>query len=434
MIKRLKLKVFSQREIILQTILSFSVRIIAALSAFLLSIVIGRQLGAEQAGYYFLSFSIISFFASISRVGFDNTVLRFIGAALPVSEWNTVRFVLRYSMCIVGCVSMVAGVSLYLLADWISQVVFGQTDLAPVLQSMAPAVFGLALLTLLAMALQGLRRVVASVFSLNISANILIAIILVLFSLDSAKIAGWSFSFAMLLTMAVAARLLYRCLPNTDASITTITNSSDLWRSCLPLWVVMVMGQLTQWSGQFIAGAWVGPEQVAQLAVAQRTSMLASFILMAVNMVVAPRFAAMYKQGDYVGLNSLAINSVRVMVLIVLPIIAIMMLFPYFLMGLFGEGFREGGHLLQILAVGQFINVATGSVGFLLSMSGHEKDLRNTVLISGPIAVGLGFALVPFYGATGSAIATAVAVATQNLVAVWWVKKRLGFNTLAVWR
>ena len=76
----------------------------------------------------------------------------------------------------------------------------------------------------------------------------------------------------------------------------------------------------------------------------------------------------------------------------------------------------------------------TGSVGYLLTMSGYEKDFRNSVLISGPIAVGLGFALVPFYGAIGSAIATAVAVATQNLVAVWWVKKRLGFNTLPVWR
>lgn len=58
------------------------------------------------------------------------------------------------------------------------------------------------------------------------------------------------------------------------------------------------------------------------------------------------------------------------------------------------------------------MNVVTGSAGYLLAMSGHEKDLCNTVLISGPMAVGLGFALVPFYGAIGSAIVTAVAVAT----------------------
>ena len=80
------------------------------------------------------------------------------------------------------------------------------------------------------------------------------------------------------------------------------------------------------------------------------------------------------------------------------------------------------------------MNVVTGSVGYLLSMSGHEKDLRNTVLISGPLAIIAAVALTPLWGATGSAIATALAVATQNLVAVFWVRKRLGFNTLAVWR
>ena len=196
----------------------------------------------------------------------------------------------------------------------------------------------------------------------------------------------------------------------------------------------MLMSQLTQWSGQFIAGVYVPSEEVAQLAVAQRTAMLTSFILMAVNLVVAPRFAALYKQGNMEGLERLALMSVKLMVLFAIPIVAVMMFFPSFLMKLFGEGFAEGGHLLQILAVGQFVNVVTGSVGYLLSMSGHEKDLRNTVLISGPLAIIAAVALTPLWGATGSAIATALAVATQNLVAVFWVRKRLGFNTLAVWR
>ncbi|KUJ82433.1 hypothetical protein AVO43_11495 [Microbulbifer sp. ZGT114] len=202
----------------------------------------------------------------------------------------------------------------------------------------------------------------------------------------------------------------------------------------MPLWVVLMMGQLVQWSGQFVAGAYVDSGIVAQLAVAQRTAMLTSFVLMAVNLVVAPRFAAMYKQGQMKELHELAVTSVRLMVLSALPVVLFMVVFPEFLMSLFGEGFSKGAHLLQILVVGQFVNVATGSVGYLLSMSGHEKDLRNTVLISGPVAIGLALTLTPVWGATGSAVATALAVATQNLLAVWQVKRRLGINTLAVWR
>jgi len=96
----------------------------------------------------------------------------------------------------------------------------------------------------------------------------------------------------------------------------------------------------------------------------------------------------------------------------------------------FGEEYVQAAHLLQILIIGQFINVITGSVGYLLNMTGHEKDMRNVVFFSGPLALILGFVLTPLYGATGAAVATAIALASQNLLAVFMVKKRLGFNTL----
>ena len=133
-------------------------------------------------------------------------------------------------------------------------------------------------------------------------------------------------------------------------------------------------------------------------------------------------------------LENLAIKSVKLVALFALPVIGVMLVFPSFLMGLFGSEFAEGAALLQILAVGQFINAMTGSVGFLLMMSGHERDMRNVTLISGTLALLLTWFLTAQFDIVGAAIGTAVAVATQNLLAVYFVKKRLGFNTLAVWR
>tara|TARA_R110002095_G_scaffold53761_1_gene46540 strand:- start:105 stop:689 length:585 start_codon:yes stop_codon:yes gene_type:complete len=194
------------------------------------------------------------------------------------------------------------------------------------------------------------------------------------------------------------------------------------------------MSQMVQWSGQFMAGAYVSSEALAQLAVAQRTAMLSSFILIAVNLVVAPRFAKLYRDNDMAQLESLAIKSVKLIGLFALPVIGAMLVFPSFLMSLFGAEFTEGAALLQILAIGQFINAMTGSVGFLLMMSGHERDMRNVTLISGTLALLFTWFLTAQFGIVGAAIGTAIAVATQNLLAVYFVKKRLGFNTLAVWR
>ncbi|MCZ4263344.1 hypothetical protein O4G76_21210, partial [Limimaricola sp. G21655-S1] len=67
-------------------------------------------------------------------------------------------------------------------------------------------------------------------------------------------------------------------------------------------------------------------------------------------------------------------------------------------------------------------------------MSGHERDMRFVtvlcgvgVLISVPIFTKL-------FGAIGAASATAFFISLQNLLAVYFVKKRLGFNTLKFWQ
>ena len=202
----------------------------------------------------------------------------------------------------------------------------------------------------------------------------------------------------------------------------------------MPLWVMMLMAQTIQWSGQLIAGAWVEPVDIAQLAVAQRTTMVTSFILVAVNLVVAPRFAILYKKGDITGLKKIANLSVKLSTLFSLPIFIFMLLMPEFFMGIFGRDFVSGGLLLQILVIGQFFTVVTGSVGYLLTMTGNEREMRNTMLISAPFALIVSLILVPFYGVIGSAIATSLALSLQNLLAVWYVNRKLGFNTLTIWR
>ena len=101
-------------------------------------------------------------------------------------------------------------------------------------------------------------------------------------------------------------------------------------------------------------------------------------------------------------------------------------------MSLFGKGFEGGAWYLRVLSLGQFINVITGCVGYLLTMSGHEKDMRNITVINGVLAIVLALILNPIFGAMGSAISTAIAVAVSNLMAVGMVQKRLGFNTLNI--
>lgn len=425
---------FKVDGVLFQSVLAFSVKGFGAVAAFIMNLVLARTLGAEQSGYFFLAFTIIVFLSSVARCGFDNVIIRHTAAAKSDGDWHAVRYVFLRGAKVTFFTSACVAIFLWLGAGFLADAVFNKPDFAPVLASIAPSVVSLALLWLIAQSLQGMGRVSAAIIAMNVAANISLIVAVWVFGFKLGAQAAFTYSVGSFLVLGGFLALWHLRTSNRSSSATYSISLRSMLASAWPLWIVLVMAQLIQWSGQFVGGAYLPPDEIAQLAVAQRTAMLVSFILIAVNMVVAPRFAALYAAGNMGGLRDMALTAVRLMALGATPVVAVMLIFPGFLMGLFGEGFSGGTLLLQVLALGQFINVLTGSVGYLLSMSGHERDLRNTLLIVAPISVAVTFILVPLYGAFGAALSTALAVGAQNLLAVYWVKRRLGFNTLAVWR
>ncbi|MFT6476337.1 MAG: O-antigen/teichoic acid export membrane protein [Zhongshania aliphaticivorans] len=405
---------------------AFFVRLCGAISAFLGTFVIAKSLGAGESGYYFLAFSIVAMFSAVGRSGLDNTILRFVGGAPEL-----VISILKKSVLIVVILSGSFVLVFWFFSELISEKIFLKPQLAPVLKVMSVGILALSLVTILAMALQGLRKAPASIVVLNIAPNILLVSALVLFGISSARSLASVYVLVLVAVAVGGGAALHFYTKNIGSR--TITWAS-LFASCFPLWIVAIMDQSVQWSGQFIAGMYVDSGLLAQYAVAQRVAMLSSFVLIAVNLVIAPQFAVFFRERNFTQLETLSKRSVKLVAFFSIPVIGTMLVFPSFLMSLFGDEFIEGALLLQILAVGQFVNAMTGSVGFLLMMSGFESDMRNCTLISGSLALFLSFTLTSLYGVVGAAIATAIAVAAQNLLAVYFVKRRLGFNTLAIWR
>lgn len=423
-------------DIFLKSFFSLTVRVFSALSAFVVSVFIGRELGSNDSGYFFLSFSIITFLSAFVRVGLDGTILKFTGVSYPKGDFYNVRLILLKGIVISFVPSVFAVLLLFFFSDSIAVYIFGKPDLSPILKYMSVGIFFIALINLMAMSLQGMQHVVPSVFIMNILANLVLLVFIFFDGGVSKEMVAIYFSASVVLTTFLGFFIwLFFYRKNDFFSVdknSGITSWNNIFKSCFPLWVVMIMGQLTQWSGQFYAGVYTSSSDVAMLAVSQRIAMLASFILIAVNMVVAPKFAYLFDKEDLESIKKMSIISVRMMLIFSLPIIIGMVVFPEYLLLFFGKSFVDGAQLLQILAIGQFVNVLTGSVSILLAMSGHERDLRNCMLISGIFSVIVPITLVPFYGVVGAAISTALSVALQNLLVVFFVKKRLGFNTISI--
>ena len=205
-------------------------------------------------------------------------------------------------------------------------------------------------------------------------------------------------------------------------------------KTLFALFVVLSMELAVHWAGHLVSVFFLTKEELALFATALRMAMLTSFVLIAVNLVVAPKLAQAYKQGGAKQLSRITLFASRFMVIVAVPVLLVMVLLAEQLMGFFGEQYKEAAVVLAILACGQFVNVVSGSVANTLIMTGHEKDFRNVVVVTGPVAIFLAVFLISEFGIMGAAFATAISVAMQNLLAVYMVKKRLGFNILNIFR
>jgi O-antigen/teichoic acid export membrane protein len=416
--------------------LAFIVRIFGALAGFLMSIVITRTLSVEESGLFFLGFAICSAIGMLCTLGLTNTLIRFIGGYHAEANWGVIKGVFNKGLITVLMTSIGVALVIFLFRSFISNDLFDKPQFESILRVMAFAIPSFAVYQLVAFAFQGLHKPIISIFLQNIANQTLVVIALAIaaaFIIDlTTTLVAIVFTSAAFFTAFIA---LLKWFSNKSlAVVADYSQTKQLVASAKPLFLMMLMGMLVQYSGQIISGVYLSATDVAYFSVAQRISMLTSFVLIAVNLVAAPRFAASAKLGKTEELRSTSLFCSRMMIIMATPVVVFMYFFAEFLMGLFGGEYIQAAHLLQILIIGQFVNVITGSVGYLLNMTGHEKDMRNVVFFSGPLALVLGVVLTPIYGATGAAVATAIAVASQNLLAVYMVKKRLGFNTLNVFK
>ncbi|MBC7005662.1 polysaccharide biosynthesis C-terminal domain-containing protein [Photobacterium sp. BZF1] len=421
-------------SILIKSFQVFVVRGFGAGAGFLMSLVVANTTDVASAGVFFFALALTQLGGGIFALGSPNALLKVIGADFGIS-WKRINQTVSVLFRTVFILAVLLLVVCSIVPDQIANLL-GMVEIAGLLPLIAVCMFFLALLQMLSAMLQGKQEAIWASTVQNVIAQLSFIIVLGAFVFIGLNQTG--FSLYCIYFVCVGSAMLFGAVLWFRTKGTSFDIKAkfypELKSSLSSLFVVMLMGQCAMWAGQFATAKYLTSSDLAFFASAQRTATLASFVLIAVNLVVAPKFAQAFAKGNQIEVNKLSIVSSRLMIALAVPVLTFMIFLPEFLMGLFGEEYKVAAPLLQILAVGQFINVITGSVGYLLNMTGHEKDMRNVVLFSGPLAIVLAFGLTSQFGLMGAAYATAISVATQNLLAVWMVKKRLGFNTLNIFR
>lgn len=205
---------------------------------------------------------------------------------------------------------------------------------------------------------------------------------------------------------------------------------SDLMYTTKQLFLVLVANQAMLYGAQLLSGVLLSAEDVAIFMVANRLVLVSGLVLLAVNMMSAPTFSKLYKNNELQALCVYAKKTTVLTLVIGMPYLILLVVFPDWLLSFFGEQYVPYSWVVRILAVAAFINLATGSSGYLMIMSGLEKEYRNIVLITAILSMLILVPAMYFENLLGAAVGTIVPILLCKASSLVYLKRHLGFTTL----
>ena len=228
---------------------------------------------------------------------------------------------------------------------------------------------------------------------------------------------------------AVAARMLWR---RESAAYAERPASREEVRTALryglPRAPAALLAQSIFWADLWVLAAFEQGTQLDAYSAAARVSQVLLLFLTSLSLVFSPFAADLHARGERKRLDELFKRSTRWALAATLPLLIVLFVAADDVMAAFSARFTVGDEALRILLVGQAVNVATGSVGFILIMTGFTGvDLVDNAI--GILAlVGLAAGLTAAFGIEGTAAAAAISIGGLNVVRLVQVRRRLGIQ------
>jgi O-antigen/teichoic acid export membrane protein len=393
------------------------VLIISRALAMVSGIIYARYLGPEQYGLYSFALAIITMATLPVIAGLPNLLVREIANYQLEGKWALLAGVINWSRIYVLLLSIVLMILMYfgLSFDFFDTTVSSLLWLAVILIPLR------SVLAQQGAVLNGFRKPILAqlpeqIFAPFLTLIILLVCILLDFNLTGNHLINIAI-IAYLFALVISATLLNKTVKQLVEECPPKYSVKNWHASLLPFTIMAFLSTLSTELASVLVGWLAGNKSVAYFKVAIQAVALIGLGLTAVNIVIMPNVARLYKMGDLKGTQELLTKSVRLSALVSLPIILFLVMFgDYAVSFLFGEEYLEAYPILVILCFGQLVNVLMGSVGLVLNMTGNERSAMKSMFISLILNLFMLITLIPLYGGIGGAIAVTISLACWNVL------------------
>jgi O-antigen/teichoic acid export membrane protein len=408
----------------------FAGTIFTAAFSYAFKVYLARVLGAEALGIYALGMTVVGLVGIFGGLGLTWAASRFPSVYGNAGQNDDLRSFLVWSVLTLILVNGLFAFCVVVARRWISTSLYHTPVLAGYLYLFAAIMFLGALTTFFAQLLTGYKEVARRTLIANIGGSLLTMVFtVVLVELGSGL---WGYIFAQVLSAIVVLMLLvwatHRLTPRAARfSLRSIPPPPrEMFSFASAAFAMDVVGFLYTQTDKVILGFYLNARMVGIYAVAATIVAFLPIALQSVNQIFSPTIADLHARGESALLNRLFQMLTKWILGLTLPLAAVVVIFSRVLMRIFGHDFEVGWVILVIGAVGQLVNCAVGSVGYLLLMSGNERRLVRVQLVTAVFTVSGCLLLVPRWGIAGAAVAAALGNAGSNVWCLWEVKRVLG--------
>jgi len=414
-------------------LIAFAIRVVSAAIAFLSQIVQARLMGDFEYGIFVFVWVLVVLFGNLSCLGFHSTIIRFLPQYQARNEVASIRGLTLtarlFAMGLASFLTVFGLLALHMAGEHVAA------------YYITPLFLGLFALPLIALGdvLDGTARanswpVVALSPTYIIRPVLILALMLGVVWLGAPHTATTAMQAALAATYITTLGQLITVrtrLKNKFSRGSRRIEFLTWFRVAVPIFFIEGFLFLLTNSDVVVVGLYLPPDQVGIYFAAAKTMALVQFVYFAVKAAAGPRFSALMNGDD---LKPLAIFAGKMAGWCFWPSLAIGLLVlaaGEVLLGLFGPNFKAGYPLMVILFTGMLTKALVGPGEVLLTMAGRQNLCVLLYVIALTANIGLNVTLIPLYGLSGAAMATALATLVEALLLHIAVRQALGIVLFA---
>jgi O-antigen/teichoic acid export membrane protein len=408
--------------------------VVAILATFGSQVLITRVQGPAAFGIVTLATQGALVLGFFSRFGMDMAAVRRVAIEVGRGERERVRAIVTRASVIAAVSSLVVAGLVFAFARPLARAFAGDA-VGPATEAFragAAAIPFAALVQVYLGATRGLKvmRHTLYVFWIGQPVGWLVLIVGGWLVARTVGITTLAYSLSWALATAWAAVLWYRETRGFGRGPPPGGEVGELIRYGAPRAPAALFSQLLFWTDLFVLSVYAPSEEVGIYAAAARAAQVILLFIISVSLMFSPFVADLHARGERDKLDRLYKWLTRWTLAASLPLFIVLAVTPTSALRLFGAEFGAGATALNILLVGQLVNVATGAVGFILIMVGrtgwdlvvYAASVAVDVLAAALLIGGLGM------GIEGAAIAGAATMILSKLARLFLVWRFVGIQ------